>query len=30
MGISFLTTMTLLPDMVVVLKPRFILRERPA
>ncbi len=30
MGISFLTTMTLLPVMVVVLKPRFILRERPA
>ncbi len=30
MGISFLTTITLLPVMVVVLKPRFILRERPA
>jgi uncharacterized protein len=29
MGISFLTTMTLLPVLVVVLKPRFILRERP-
>jgi predicted RND superfamily exporter protein len=30
MGISFLTTMTLLPVMVAVLKPRFILRERAA
>ncbi len=30
MGISFLATVTLLPVMVVLLKPRFILRERPA
>lgn len=30
MGMSFLATVTLLPVMVVVLKPRFILRERPA
>lgn len=30
MGVSFLATMTLLPVMVVLLKPRFILRERPA
>jgi predicted RND superfamily exporter protein len=29
MGISFLATVTLLPVMVVLLKPRFILRERP-
>jgi hypothetical protein len=30
MGISFLATMTLLPVLVVLLRPRFILRERPA
>ena len=30
MGVSFLATVTLLPVMVVMLKPRFILRERPA
>lgn len=30
MGVSFLATMTLLPVMVLVFKPRFILRERPA
>lgn len=30
MGVSFLATMTLLPVMVVVLKPHFITRERPA
>ena len=28
MGVSFLSTVTLLPVMVVMLKPRFILRER--
>jgi predicted RND superfamily exporter protein len=30
MGVSFLATVTLLPVMVVMLRPRFILRERPA
>jgi hypothetical protein len=30
MGISFLATMTLLPVMIVVLKPRFVLREKLA
>ncbi|MGH7964913.1 MAG: MMPL family transporter [Candidatus Binatia bacterium] len=30
MGVSFLATVTLLPVMVVVLKPRFIVRERVA
>jgi hypothetical protein len=30
MGISFLATVTLLPILVVLLQPRFILRERPA
>ncbi|HEV8711888.1 MAG TPA: MMPL family transporter [Candidatus Binatia bacterium] len=30
MGVSFLATVTLLPVMVVMLKPRFILRERIA
>jgi hypothetical protein len=30
MGVSFLATVTLLPVMVIILKPRFILRERAA
>ena len=29
MGVSFLSTVTLLPVMIVILKPRFVLRERP-
>ena len=29
MGVSFLTTVTLLPVIIALLKPRFVLRERP-
>jgi predicted RND superfamily exporter protein len=30
MGVSFLTTVTLLPVLIALLKPRFVLRERPS
>jgi len=29
MGVSFLSTVTLLPVIIALLKPRFIVRERP-